>query len=147
MTLAVLVIVLHIFFIRIKVPTSSMEPTMQPNSEFIVKKTKNITRGDIVVFNSSELGKILVKRLIGMPGDVVDIRGGEVFINGSYLKEDYVLNNSDYTGTFYVPDDGYLFLGDNRSNSADARYWDNPYIHKSAVIGKVILEINGGVNG
>lgn len=102
-----------------------------------------------MVFYSQEENKYLVKRLIGEPGDTVDIRSGSVYINGEYFDEFYVKSNSEYTGTFNVPENSYFFLGDNRGDSRDARYWENTYIHKDYIIAKVLWKLYpnfGGVN-
>jgi len=58
------------------------------------------------------------------------------------LKEDYVLYDSYFSGTYEVPENKYLFLGDNRANSIDARFWKTPYIDRSDIIGKVLFRIH-----
>lgn len=120
-------------------PSGSMIPTLNDNDRLIATRVWNkdeIKRGDILVFKSDEIDKILIKRVIGLPGDHVEINNGIVSVNGTVLEEDYVKNNEDYNGIFNVPDDKIFFLGDNRSNSYDSRYWDNPYIDKSDIEGK-----------
>ena len=95
---------------------------------------------DIVLFKNDEFpGEILIKRLIGLPGDKIDIKNGVVYRNGEKLNEDYVKNNEIYDGTFQVPDNKYFFLGDNRANSDDSRYWKNPYVDESYIEGKAKL--------
>lgn len=119
-------------FFNVGVPTGSMYPTIKPGDRIFVLRTYNeysIERGDILVFYSQEVKKDLIKRVIGLPGETVEIHSdGSVYINGEYLEEDYVKNSSDIEGTFKVPEDSYLFLGDNRGDSIDARFWDDPYI-------------------
>ena len=83
-----------------------------------------------------------MKRLIGLPGDKVAIKEGILFVNGEKVQEDYVSTFYEYNGEFDVPDDSYFFLGDNRADSFDARFWSNPYIHKSAIIGRSILNLS-----
>lgn len=130
---------------RIEVPTGSMIPTINKNDKIFVLKAYDkdgFERGDILVFESEELADVegkpmlLIKRLIGLPGDHVELLNGQLFINGEMVEEPYVKNNSNFTGTFDVPLDGLLFLGDNRETSNDARYWAQPYISKDKVIGK-----------
>ena len=127
-------------FINVTLPPSgSMIPTLNNNDRLIATRIWNkddIERGDILIFDSEELGEKLIKRVIGLPGDHIEIVDGVVSVNGKKLDEDYVKNNKSYTGAFYVPDNKLFFLGDNRSISYDSRYWDNPYIDKSAVEGK-----------
>ena len=99
-------------------------------------------RGDIVIFrypdNEEEL---YVKRVIGLPGETVDIRDGYIYIDGAdtpldedYLKEDWTVATGNYH--FEVPEDSYLMLGDNRNDSWDARYWTNPYVREDKILGK-----------
>lgn len=119
-------------FFNVDVPTRSMHPTIKTGDKIFVLRTykqSSIERGDILVFKSKELEKDLIKRVIGLPGESVEIQSdGSVYINGEYLKEEYVSSPSDITGTFNIPEDCYLFLGDNRGDSADARMWKDPYI-------------------
>lgn len=129
----------YVFFIM-KVPTSSMHPTIQVGDLGIVTRvynTKNLKRGDVVIFESLELNEALVKRLIGLPGDNIDILdNGDVYINGEKLKEDYVKGHGGIGGIYQVPNDCFFFLGDNRANSNDSRYWRNPYIESKHIEGK-----------
>lgn len=129
----------YIFF-NVGVPTRSMYPTITPGDKIFVLRTysqSSIERGDILVFDSKELGKRLIKRVIGLPGETVEINGdGSVYIDGEYLEEDYVSSFSDITGTFKIPEDSYLFLGDNRGDSVDARSWNDPYINFNDIQGE-----------
>ena len=99
----------------------------------------SIKRGDILVFTSHELNETVIKRVIGIPGDHVEITDGIVKVNGEEIDESYVKNNESYNGIFDVPEGKLFFLGDNRAVSYDARYWDNPYIDKDDVQGKAQL--------
>ncbi|WP_244833849.1 signal peptidase I [Clostridium sp. BJN0001] len=127
---------------NVSVPTSSMYPTIQIGDRLTIERVYNpskIKRGDIIVFYSSELSDRLIKRVIGLPGDHIEINEGTVSINGDVIDEPYIQNNMNYTGTFDVPDDSFFFLGDNRSNSKDSRFWINSYIKSSDIKGKAIL--------
>ncbi|MDD3225512.1 MAG: signal peptidase I [Clostridium sp.] len=130
---------------KIVVPTASMYPTIQDNDQIIVTRvyTKNsLKRGDIVVFNSKELHEELIKRLIGLPNDTVNVTyDGKVYVNGKKLNEPYVVDNGGKGGTYKVPSGHYFFLGDNRVNSLDSRYWKNPYIPFSDINGKARFTI------
>lgn len=127
-------------FINVSLPPSgSMIPTLNDNDRLIATRVwdkDDIKRGDILVFKSDELNNLLIKRVIGLPGDRIEINDGIVKVNGEVLEEDYVKNNNIYNGIFEVPDNKIFFLGDNRANSYDSRYWENPYIDKSNVEGK-----------
>lgn len=130
--IAVLLIIKFVFFFAV-VPTGSMIPTVSEGSWLFATRMynpeKNVARGDIIVFYSDELQETLLKRCIGLPGDVVDVdEFGEVTINGEVLDEPYVVNMDGTAGHFEVPEDSFLFFGDNRASSFDARYWNNPYV-------------------
>nr|WP_312577913.1 signal peptidase I [Sedimentibacter sp.] len=145
--LVALVIVLFLnkfVFILVTVPTGSMEDTIIPGDRLYVNEIfniDNVQRGDILVFRSIELeNKRLVKRLIGLPGDTVEVKeNGSVFVNGEKVDEPYVIESTGQAKTFNVPDNCYFFLGDNRPISYDARFWNNPYISADQIIGKVVF--------
>ena len=119
------------------VPSGSMQNTIQPGDRLfglrLTYRFSDPKRGDIAVFRypvDAAKGKKTnyIKRIIGLPGETVEIRDAKIYINGSdtpldepYLKEEWVVRNDDYT--FEVPEGCYLMLGDNRNNSSDARYW------------------------
>lgn len=85
-----------------------------------------------------------VKRVIGVPGDVIDIVDDKVYLNGSDtpLEEPYLAEpmNAGESFHFEVPENCYFMMGDNRNYSLDARYWNNHYISKDKMIAKVVLE-------
>ncbi|MHC1684105.1 MAG: signal peptidase I [Clostridiaceae bacterium] len=146
-TAAVLALIIHTFvFFLIHIPSPSMVPTINVGDRMLVTKVynpKNLKRGDIVVFDFKETDQQFIKRLIGLPSDKVEIKNdGTVYINGEKLDESYVKNPGGPSGTTYeVPADSYFFLGDNRSDSKDSRYWSNPYISAEDIIGKAQFTI------
>ena len=127
-------------FYQVKVPSGSMYPTIKAGDRILVTKVynkKKLKSGDIVVFKSNELKEVLIKRLIGLPGDEVIVKDkGRVFINGSEIAQPYVVNKEDLDMKFKVPENKYLFFGDNRADSRDARRWENPYIDGNDIKGK-----------
>jgi signal peptidase I len=141
----VIVLFLNKFvFILVTVPTGSMEDTIIPGDRLYVNElfdVEDAVRGDILVFKSEELdNKRLVKRLIGLPGDTVEVTSNsEVYVNNEKIEEPYAVSWEGETKTFKVPENSYFFLGDNRPISYDARYWENPYIDESKIIGKVLF--------
>lgn len=130
------------------IPSSSMEPTLQINDRLIVEKIsyhlKNPERGDIVVFNPPDalirqnFKDAFIKRIIGIPGDKVEVYNGIVFINGQAIKESYIAQKPNYRfGPVTVPEGQYLVLGDNRNNSYDSHYWG--FVPKEKLIGRAAV--------
>ena len=147
-------LLLGVFFSLAWVPSSSMEPTLPTKSYFLGWRLPyflgNPTpeRGDIVMFRSDELGELLVKRVIGLPGDVVTLEGGYVYVNGEALEEDYLseeaLGATYVTGEsdrFEVPEGCIFVMGDNRTGSFDSRAWSQPYISVDKIRSKAIVDI------
>jgi signal peptidase I len=99
----------------------------------------------VVTFWDEELGKLLVKRVIGLSGDEVSLSGGYVYVNGQRLEEPYLDQQgaTDPAGSgqadFQVPEGCLFLLGDNRTGSLDSRYWSNPYIAYNNVRARVFL--------
>lgn len=127
-------------FFQVSVPTKSMYPTIKPDDRIIVTRIydkEKLERGDTVVFYSHELGETLIKRLIGLPGDEIIIdEHRDVYINGEKQTESYVVYNGGKGGEFKVPEGHYFFMGDNRANSWDSRYWQESYIDEDDIKGK-----------
>ena len=114
------------------IPSESMEPTVNKGNIAIVNGlayiNKEPQRGDIVVFKSSELNDTLIKRVIGLPGETISFEDGYMYIDGQLCYEEYIGKDVETSclKTFEVPEGCYFLLGDNRENSLDARYWNNP---------------------
>jgi signal peptidase I len=131
-----------------EVPTGSMIPVVQPGDRLIVNRLSYLfddpKRGDIVMFvNPDDESKYYLKRVIGLPGERLEIRSGFIYINDSEkpLSEPYLNDepNGDF-GPYNVPKDCYFMLGDNRDNSLDAREWKNKYVKKDKIVGKAWLK-------
>lgn len=124
------------------VPSSSMERVISPGDKIIGNRLaflfKEPQRGDVVIFkfpdNEEEL---YIKRIIGTPGDKVQIVDGELFINDEKIIEDYLYEPmvGNY-GPYYVPDNSYFMLGDNRNISGDARFWKNTFVSRNKILAK-----------
>ena len=155
--LVILVAVLVSFFINnfiivnATVPSSSMEKTIMTNDRVIGLRLAYIAdkpqRGDIIIFRFPDDESILyIKRIVGMPGETVNIRDGKVYINGEELDEPYltVTTEGDY-GPYEVPEGHYFMLGDNRNNSADSRFWNNTYLSEEKIVGKAVLRYWPGI--
>ena len=92
--------------------------------------------------------ELFIKRIIGMPGETVEIKDGKVYINGSEepLKDSFTPETpvGDY-GPYTVPEDSYFVLGDNRNYSRDSRFWNNPYVAEDKILGKAVLRYFPGI--
>jgi signal peptidase I len=144
------------------VPSSSMAPTLQVDDCIVVPKFVyglrlpfvegpvlqwgSPERGRVVVFHreddrtttTDENRRALVKRVIGVAGDTVTLRGADVYVNGELLQEPYVLPMRTLAHeelSFTVPEGELFLLGDNRDDSYDSRFWSNPFVPASRVVG------------
>lgn len=140
---------MNYIFINAYVPTGSMEDTiMAGNRVFGIRLFQNYERGDIIVFPDPDgSGNYLIKRIIGLPGDVIEIRkqqGGQmdVVVNGGKLEEFYIKESmvSENELRIELPEDGYFVMGDNRNHSYDARYWDNKIVFKENITGIALFK-------
>lgn len=124
---------------RVRVQKISMEPTLVPGEILLVNKLEyklgKFEYGDILTFHyplEPELD--YVKRIIGLPGDLVLVEGGQVFVNGRELYEPYISAAPEYEGEWRVPAESLFVLGDNRNPSADSHVWG--FVPAENVIGK-----------
>ena len=128
---------------RIRVESVSMEPTLYAGNFVIVSKLtyrfEEPGRGDIIVFHypPNPEQDPYIKRVIGLPGDRVDVRGEEVLINGIRIAEPYLESPTRQDGEWIVPPDSLFVMGDNRNNSSDSRSWG--VVPKENVIGKALV--------
>lgn len=139
------------------IPSESMEPTLLTNNFVIANrlayKSTPPKRGDVIVIDSTEYQELLVKRVIGLPGDKIELKENKVYVNGCLLDEsEYAVGETKVLvpghDSFEVPKDSIFVMGDNREHSSDARYWKNSYISYDDVVGKVVLEYSiGGDDG
>lgn len=119
-----------------------MAPTLRPGQLVLTRKLGRhgrVRRRDVVIADNDELGRAVIKRVIGLPGERVSIEAGRVLIDESPLSEPYG-SRSVFSGTFEVPAGHYLLLGDNRDQSVDSRTWARPYIAREALRGRLILK-------
>ena len=151
------------------VPTPSMEPTILVGDRLLIDKFtirsgslpltphRQVRRGDVIVFKFPKDPEILyVKRAIGLPGEVLEIRDKIVFINGAPLEEPYKYHSEpvrsprqrrrlfsggdfqrDHFGPLKIPKDNYFMMGDNRDDSADSRYFG--FLPHSHIVGKPLV--------
>jgi signal peptidase I len=177
---SIVVAVILALFIRtfaiqaFKIPTGSMEPNLLIGDHLLVNKLvyspslapwedalfgkKPIRRGDVVVFKYPEdPSRDFIKRVIGLPGETIEIRSKQVLVDGALLEEPYAHfieaplrpddpeyslrteTDRDDWGPRVVPGGRVLVLGDNRDNSRDGRYWSDPFLPIDQVKGRALL--------
>ena len=128
------------------VPSGSMEPTIMTGSRMIGLRLTYLfeepQRGDIIIFKyPDDESQLFVKRIIGLPGETVEISGGVTYVDGVAIDEPY-LKETPYEldfGPYVVPEGSYFVMGDNRNHSNDARYWTNTFVARDKILGKALL--------
>ncbi|MGN0676263.1 MAG: signal peptidase I [Ruminococcus sp.] len=141
---AVAVLISMLFLPVLRVTGTSMTPTFTNDELVICNKRGNFKSGDVVAFYFNN--KILLKRVIGTAGDIIDIKeDGTVYVNGEILDEPYVnekaFGECDIKLPYQVPDNRIFVMGDHRSTSVDSRSTTVGCIADEYIIGKVILRI------
>lgn len=130
------------------IPSESMMPTLAVNDRLLIEKVSyrfhSPTRGDMVVFNPPEalerqqMKDALIKRVIGLPGETVEVKAGKVYINQKPIVEPYIKDQPEYEmATIVVPENQYFVLGDNRNNSYDSHYWG--FVPREKIIGRAMV--------
>jgi signal peptidase I len=145
----VLALIIRAFFLQVFwIPSGSMEPTLDIGDRIVVNKViynfRAPQRFEIIVFRAvpamGEQKKDLIKRLVGLPGETLEVKDGVININGAPVAESHTMNQ-DYAnfGPITIPPDSYFVMGDNRPASADSRYWG--FLPKKNIIGRAFLRI------
>lgn len=143
--------------INARVPTGSMKNTIMEDDKLVGLRLAYLfsepKRGDIIIFKFPlDESQNFIKRVIGVPGDVVQIMNGSVYVNGELLEEDYLLEpmiSTSENSVYIVPEDCFFVLGDNRNDSQDSRYWEkngvpSPYVHKDKILAKALFRYYNG---
>jgi signal peptidase I len=155
LALGVALLVRHFVIQTFSIPTASMQPTLMVKDRLLVEKLsfqyREIRRGEIIVFHAPERVKRatdgkeqdFVKRVIGLPGDTVEVNDNKVIVNGTVLNETYLpagtVTTSRNQKRWVVPVDAYFVMGDNRGNSFDSREWD--FVPRPLVVGRVLFRV------
>lgn len=147
--LVIAIVVNNFVIINATVPTNSMANTINENDKLFGYRLAYMffepQRGDVVIFehqcykNSDK--EALVKRVIGIENDTIEIVNGVLYRNGKAIEEDFLAEpmKGNY-GPYVVPADCYFLLGDNRNISDDARFWDYPYVKEEDIIAQAVFK-------
>lgn len=131
------------------IPSVSMQPTLEINDRLFIDKIsyKFISphRGDVVVFTpppavvaEEKSAAPFIKRVIGLPGEQIEVKEGRVYVNNQPLQENYIADRASYNwGPQIVPRNSYLVLGDNRNKSYDGHIWG--FLSRDRMIGKAVV--------
>lgn len=149
----VVLIINNFLLINAKIPSESMENTIMTGDRIFGNRLAYVfgepERLDIIIFKyPDDESQLFIKRIIGMPGETVEIRDGKVYIDGSEtpLDDSYTPETpvGDF-GPYTVPEDSYFVLGDNRNNSRDSRMWEHTYVAEDKILGKAVLKYFPGI--
>ena len=145
--LALALIINRFIIFKVEVPSGSMEKTIMTGDKVVTLRLSyifsNPKRGDIVVFPYPDNEEVdYIKRIIGLPGDTIEIKEGVLYINDDLYIEDYLMEPMDNEnfGPIDVPEGCYFMMGDNRNTSMDSRAWSNKFVKKDKIKGKAILK-------
>ena len=125
------------------VPSCSMEDTIKKDDIVVgLRHNRKYSRGDIVIFRY-DAKSLFIKRIIGIPGDTVEVSKQGLIINGAMIREKYLKEKAEYKEetVFMVPEGQVLLLGDNRNHSNDARSWKEPYRDKEDILARACFGI------
>lgn len=142
------VVVNKTLIVNAAIPSGSMEDTIHPGDRIIGLRPAYLfddpKRGDIIIFKyPDDEEQTFIKRIIGLPGETVQVVDGKVYIDGSSapLEEDYLKEKMEGDfGPYQVPEDSYFVMGDNRNHSLDSRYWENHFVTADEIIGKALFQ-------
>ena len=141
---AVAVLIATLAFPVLQISGSSMEPTLNDEEIVVLLKTTNMKKDELCCFSYQNM--LLIKRVVGLPGDKIDFDiNGNVFVNDELLEEPYVtdkaLGECDITFPCYVTDNHYFVLGDHRSTSIDSRSSVIGLVSEEFIVGKIFFRI------
>lgn len=166
MVVVIVLVVNNLILINARIPSASMENTVMTGDRIfgfrlsygfnfdkfgmdISHKWKDPERYDIIIFQyPDDERQLYIKRLIGLPGETVEIIDGKVYIDGSETPLDDSFIPEDMKGSFgpyTVPEGEYFMLGDNRNNSSDSRFWKDSFVSFDQIVGKAIVKYFPGI--
>lgn len=138
-------VIAEVVIMNAVIPSASMSPTLKVGDRIVVNrldsKIKNL---DIAVFykdiKGDKVKDYYVKRVIGVPGDVIESKAGVMYINGVQIQEPYVVNKSNDSFRVEIPKGKYFVMGDNRTNSFDSRFWKDKFVDSEEIRGTAMFK-------
>lgn len=133
--------------VNARIPSGSMENTIMPGDRVFGNRLAYVLsepkRFDIIIFKyPDDESQLFIKRIIGLPGETVEIRDGNIYIDGSDEPLDDVETKEPMAGSFgpyTVPEGCYFVMGDNRNNSRDSRYWEHTFVSEDEILGEAVF--------
>jgi len=152
-TVLIAVLLNQFVIVNANIPTASMENTIMTHDRIIAFRLSYVfsdpQRYDIIIFRPPQgSGNLYVKRIIGMPGETLEIIDGYVFINGSDTPQrtDFIYNTRvENLGPYHIPEGHYFVMGDNRGNSQDSRGNADPFISRESILGRAVFKYFRGI--
>ena len=146
-TLGLTGIITNFVIINANIPSGSMENTIMTGDRVFGNRLaytfSDPKRFDIIIFRyPDDESQLFIKRIIGLPGETVEIRNGSIYINGSEEPLEDVETNEPMEGSvgpYTVPEACYFVMGDNRNNSRDSRYWEHTFVTRDEILGKAVF--------
>lgn len=137
--IAVIVLIRSFIITPVRVEGSSMKTTLSNGDILLLYKLGNVKQFDIVVLDELYDNEVIIKRIIGLPGDTVEINNGKIYVNDEVIEDEYAYGETSDCAKIKLADDEYFILGDNRLISKDSRYFGP--VKEDEIIGKVIFRI------
>lgn len=137
---------------RLKVRNVSMQPTLNSGDSILIDKIsyrfRSPKRNEIIIFRQNKTGEELIKRVIGLPGETVQIRDGVIYIDGEEIKDIKGLEKPEFAGNaadkIHLMEGEYFVLGDNREESIDSRYEEIGVVTDTRIIGRYLIRLFKG---
>lgn len=138
--IVIVVVLIRTFIITpVRVDGTSMKNTLNDGDILLLYKLSQIDRFDIVVLNEEKDNEIIIKRIIGLPGDTISIKDDKIYVNGEEIDNSYAYGETSDYGEITLKNNEYFILGDNRLVSKDSRYFGP--VTEDEILGKVIFRL------